>query len=83
MSFDQSSPVQPISEFRGASTSVTEEDDGRTEILVSNIGYQAKNCISIILEKMTHLLIKTDWATFLYWDQSDEINLFIITKYFE
>ena len=37
--FDQSSPVQPVSDFRGGSTSVTEKDEGRTkEILVSNIG---------------------------------------------
>ena len=42
--FDQSSPVQPVSESRGGTLSVTEEDDERTnertkEILVSNIGY--------------------------------------------
>ena len=37
--FDESSPVQPISEYRGGTLSVT--DDGRrTEILVSNFGYQ-------------------------------------------
>ena len=41
--FDQSSPVQPVSESRGGTLSVTEEDGGgrrrRTkEILVSNIG---------------------------------------------
>ena len=36
---DQSSPVHPVSDFRGGSLSVTEKD-GRTEILVSNIGYR-------------------------------------------
>ena len=37
--FDQSSPVQPVSDFRGGSTSVTEkEDEVWTEILVTNIG---------------------------------------------
>ena len=39
--FDQSSPVQPVSDFRGGSTSVT--DGGRRaeeqEILVTNIGF--------------------------------------------
>ena len=35
--FDQSSPVQPVSESRGGSTNLTEDE--RTEILVSNIGY--------------------------------------------
>ena len=43
--FDQSSPVQPISEIRGGSTSVTEEEENKEkkekkEILVSNIGYR-------------------------------------------
>ena len=40
--FDQSSPVQPVSESRGGTLSVTEEekDEGRrTEILVSNFGF--------------------------------------------
>ena len=34
--FDQSSPVQPVSEFRGGPLSVTEK---KAEILVSNIGW--------------------------------------------
>ena len=29
--FDQSSPAQPVSNFRGVSTSVTEEDEQRTK----------------------------------------------------
>ena len=38
MGFDQSSPVQPVSESRGGSLSAT---DGRTkEILLSNLGYE-------------------------------------------
>ena len=43
MQFDQSSPVQPVSEYRGGSLSLTKEEEsegGRTkEILGSNIGY--------------------------------------------
>ena len=37
--FDQSSQVQPISEIRGGSTSVMEEDGRTEEVLVSNIGF--------------------------------------------
>ena len=40
--FDKSSPVQPVSDFRGGSTSVTEDGGWRRteqEILVSNIGF--------------------------------------------
>ena len=38
--FDQSSPVQPVSESRGGGLSVTEveEEEEKKEILVSNIG---------------------------------------------
>ena len=44
--FDQSSPVQPVSESRGGPLNVTdggrrtEESGRRTEILVSNLGYR-------------------------------------------
>ena len=44
--FDQSSPVQPVSESRGGTLSVTDgggrrTNEGRTkEILVSNIGFK-------------------------------------------
>ena len=40
--FDQSSPVHPISESRGGSTSVTKSEVRKTEFLVSNIGYQSQ-----------------------------------------
>ena len=36
--FDQSSPVQPVSEFMGFGLSRTEDGGGQTEILVSHIG---------------------------------------------
>ena len=36
--FDQSSPVHPVSEYRGGSTSVTNGGGGQTEILGFNIG---------------------------------------------
>ena len=38
--FDQSSLVQPVSEYRGGPLSMTDGGEGQTmEILVSNIGY--------------------------------------------
>ena len=42
--FDQSSPVQPVSESRGGPLSVAEEEEEQQqqEILVSNIGYISK-----------------------------------------
>ena len=43
MRFDQSSLVQPVSESRGGSTSVTEQDERTKEILVSNIGFISKH----------------------------------------
>ena len=48
MRFDQSSSVQPISEYRGGSTRVTK--NVRTEILVSNIGFLS---IRIFLSEVT------------------------------
>ena len=50
--FDQSSPVQPVSEYRGVGLSVTKkkkESGRRTEILVSNIG-----CMSVIIPKLLY-----------------------------
>ena len=37
--FDQSSPVHPVSESRGGTLNVTKSKVRRTEILVSNIGF--------------------------------------------
>ena len=37
--YSQSSPVHPLSDFRGGPPSVTEKCEVRTEILVSNIGF--------------------------------------------
>ena len=42
MRIDQSSPVQPVSESRGGTLSLTEKEDGQTEILMSNRGYLLK-----------------------------------------
>ena len=40
MGFDQSSPVQPVSDFRGGSPEPDKQSPNeRTEILVSNIGF--------------------------------------------
>ena len=48
--FDLSSPVQPISDFRGGPLSVTQEESGqRTEILVFNIGYLCSCVVFSIL----------------------------------
>ena len=53
MRFDQSSPVQPISECMGGSTSITEEEeDGRTEILLSNIGCHCHILVASVRFKM-------------------------------
>ena len=50
MGFDQSSPVQPISEIRGGSLSVTEEDGRRKtkELIMSNIGFKWVNRLGIV-----------------------------------
>ena len=40
--FDQSSPVHPLSDFRGGGLSLTNGGQ-RTEILVSNIGFTLEN----------------------------------------
>ena len=55
--FDQSSPVQPISESRGGSTSVTEEDGRWTEIIVSNIGYKKKSLDNLVMTSNSLLFI--------------------------
>ena len=48
--FDLSSPVQPISDFRGGPLSITQEESGqRTEILVFNIGYLCSCVVFSIL----------------------------------
>ena len=39
--FDQSSPVQPVSECRGGTLSVMEKEKKEKEILVSNLGWSA------------------------------------------
>ena len=58
--FDQSSPVKPISDFRGITLSVTKVGQ-RTEILESNIGYmkfvQLWSCFAFISPKFRQLLI--------------------------
>ena len=55
--FDQSSPVQPASESRGGSTSVT---DGQTkEILVSNFGFIKEKTLSSF-PKCSHLLMQIE-----------------------
>ena len=52
--FDQSSPVQPISEISGGTLSVTEEK--KKEILVPNIGF--KKYINLTYPKLTIYKIK-------------------------
>ena len=37
--FDQSSPVHPVSEYRGGGLSVTKDEVRSPEILVSNFGF--------------------------------------------
>ena len=55
--FDQSSPVQPVLNFRGGSTSTTDKQmDGRMEILVSNISGQKYPKIAKNLKK-SHFFI--------------------------
>ena len=43
--FYKSSPVQPVSYFRGGNTSVVEDGGRRTEILVSNFGCLPLFCL--------------------------------------
>ena len=50
--FDQSSPVQSVSESRGGTLSITEKFGRRTEILVSNIGYNLVSTIGNIVRRL-------------------------------
>ena len=56
--FDQSSPVHPVSESRGGTLSVTKDE--RTEILVSNFGFN-------FTVKKSHFKFKV----ILYWKKSN------------
>ena len=66
--FDQSSPVHPISNFRGSRTSITQDGGRRTEILVSYIGFllllQFEIGYSWVIEFCQNLGFVTTWALF-------------------
>ena len=62
--FDQSSPVQPVSESRGGTLSVTfERTEGRTkEILVSNLGLTSVSHVTyLVLPTFLAMLVKTEF----------------------
>ena len=48
--FDQSSPVHPVSEYRGGKVTLSVTDERRTEILLTNIGLRGmvlRGCTSL------------------------------------
>ena len=58
--FDQSSPVEPVSESRGGGLSVT-GGEGQTDILVSNIG-----CNGTVARRIKYMAIAGQKTTFIH-----------------
>ena len=55
--FDHSFPVHPVSDFRGGTLSVTEEDKGRTD------GRRKSSCLMLDIQAQRHIWVRVQWIT--------------------